>query len=1110
MSLRSETLVILVYTTYYQQLTFKTIMQKLFSFLRFSIPLLALGLLMQLPSVHAAKFSLTADPGNFNRECVVSVNVNLDTEGASVNAVDMFLNFSPSQVTFVDQIPGVAGTQVKKGAIFPVYASNPNEIDTAAGKVKVTAFDMFSSYSGSGVFATLVFQTKPGVSTVNLSFDYTPGGTLDSNVADLSATDVLTSVVNRSYSFGTSPCNPDTQAPVVTANTPNNGSQDQPFDSDVTFTITDNQSGVDTDTVAIQVHTTNYTASSPEVSFTGVPLDYDFVIDPSIDFPFNTGITVVIQASDLDGNVMSPRTFSFNAPDNQGPTVSNVSPSNGAKNQPLDSNVSLHIRDNELGVDLSTVKISVHGIDYFPTSTEVTQTGAPLDYTFVIDPVADFPELTEISIVVEATDLGGNVMSPRTFRFNKPPAPAVCGDNVVEGTEQCEPQGSLACDENCQLVVEACLTEEAQEAIQTSFDEEPFIQLASKTLFDDVADVLFDIGVSQPPVTVSGVQLAAMDQVESFVCDDAVEQLEQSSFERRETPYEAPDGFQVIEEDIQFNCDGSFQTTINLPQEYVDVQAVKCIGGVCNSIEIAASQKIQCGEETIVEREESSSTVAQIEIKALERQYDPLRYTAKALPEEDERQYVFRSYNEPITSFTHPSLQLMTAPALLERISGNVDGEELVTLTMPYVKDPQVSADTVQVYALDVEQSRWQLIQGRKLLEDQLQVSVELDLAQFNGARPKTVFAVMGIKCESCDSSELVKVYQPDSDARAAIVLVHDLAGGVSDWESFVGDVSQSQQPWQVWTFAYPVDQNLSESARELSMALQLYNQQYDVVYLVGHGIGGTLSQEALAYAHRENTLNPNRFPFLSKVKRTILLGTPDTSTDLEPLLLTYYNYLVNSGKGILFGPDRLEELLGNRPHIPRIPGVEYYAVAGTKALEEEYSLATASLLDGVGTTNDGFVASQSAKAIGGMSAGDACKTYFEVAATHDELPSHPNTRRVIGQLVSKDISRAVKNTALLGFQQYFKLADESCSAEDRYILIGKKIKREKAVDPLECSCGNGYCGIDEDKSSCPQDCSDILRKENYPWIFLLIAILAGMLVSGVLYKVLRKKKKRK
>jgi pimeloyl-ACP methyl ester carboxylesterase len=1080
-------------------------MQKLFSFFRFSIPVMAIALLMQIPSAQAARLSLSSDPGNFNRECVVSVNIELDTEGVPVNAVDMFLNYNTSQLTLIDQIPGINNIQIQKGNIFPVYASNENEVNTVSGEIKVTAFDMFGSFNGSGVFATLVFQSNPGVGSASLSFDFTPGNTLDSNVADLSSNDVLSSVGNQSYNFSSGPCNPDTQAPVVTANTPNNGGQGVALDADVTFTITDNQSGVDTDSIAIQVHTSNYTTSSPEVSFNGDPLDYDFVIDPSVDFPFNEGVTVVIQVEDVDGNVMAPKTFSFNAPDSQPPTVANVNPGNGAKNIPLDSDVLLDVRDNELGVDIGTVKMTVNDVDYSSSSPEVTFSGDPLDYSFTINPSADFPELTEISIVVEATDLGGNVMDPQTFTFNKPPAPAVCGDNVVEGAEQCEPAGTLGCDENCQIAVDACLTETALQTIQSTFDDEPFIQLASQNLVEDVTDVLFDIGIGTPPVNIAGVELKNVAQVESFVCDDAVEQLEQASFERKETPYTPPEGFQVIQDEIAFSCDGAFQTTINLPQEYAEVQAVKCVGGVCNSVEVSATQKIQCGEETIVEKDEQTTTVAQIEIAALDRQYDPARYSAAALPKADGREYIFRAYNQPITSFTHPSLQLMTAPAVLERTSGGFDGEELVMLTMPYVDDSQVNADSVQVYALDVEQSRWQVIQGRELITERLQVQVELDLAQFNGDRPNTVFAVMGIRCESCDSSNLRKVYEPESGGRAVIVLVHDLSGVPEDWRTFIDDISRSQQPWQVWSFEYPVDQNLKQSAQELTMSLQLYEQDYDVVYLVGHGIGGTLAQESLAYAHRENTLNPNRFPFLSKVKRTILLGTPDNSTDLEPLMLTYYNYLVNSGKGILFGPERLDELLGARSHIPRIPGVEYFAVAGTETYEDQYSLSTASLLE----TNDGFVATKSAQAIGGLSSGDKCRSYWEVAATHDELPFHPDTRRVIGQLVSRDVSRAVKNTALLGYQQYFRLADASCSSDDRYILIGKKIKREKAVDPLECGCGNGYCGIDEDKGSCPQDCANVIRKENYPWLFLIVLVLGVALVGGVVYKVVRRRRKK-
>lgn len=1087
--------------------------------LRTFLPLVALALFFHVPTAEAARLSLTSAPPNLFPGCVISVDILLDTQGEEVNAVDAFLKYDPSQISIVDQNPNLAGTQISKGVIFPVYATNQDEVNETTGEIKVTAFDMFGAYNGSGVFATLVFQGKPGVSSTNVTFEFTPGGTLDSNVADLYANDILSSVQNQTYTFGTTPCNPDVEAPVVTTHSPSNGAQDQPFDSNVTFTITDNQSGIDLNSVIVNVYTSTYTQASPQLTYSGVPTDYDFIINPANDFPFNTGITVVIQAADISGNVMSPKTFSFNSPDTQAPTVANVNPHNGQKNVPLNSNVSFDVRDDSLGVDISTVTFMLDGVEYFPSSPGVTQSGDASQYSFVIDPANDFPELTEISLIVTAADLGGNVMSPKTFKFNRPPAPSVCGDNVVEGNEQCEPGGSLGCDANCQIVVEACILGDSlnfSSGASSGFLSPGTVTQGSQTsnvisnttqqVAQGIRQVLFDTGITEAPVEVAGVQLQDVKGVSSFVCEDAADQREVVTIERTERPYVPPAGYEIIQEEMAFACDGEFQTTINLPQEYVDIQALKCIAGVCNNVEVTATQTIQCAGEVYSTSTETSSSVATVQIDALERGYDSNRYRAIALPESDDREYLFKEYEQDLAVPLHPSLQLLTAPVVLQRINGTPeDGDELIQMILPYVESPQVSSASIQVYALDLEKERWKLVPGSVLLEESLQVQVEIDLAELNGSATDTVFAVMGIRCENCDSSEMVKVYEPLNESRAVIVLVHDLSGKPSDWDAFIADVQKTRQPWQLWSFEYPVDENLKQSAQELAMSLQYYENDYDVVYLVGHGVGGSLAKEALAHAYRENALNPNRYPFLKKVKRAVLLGTPEASPRTEPLLLSYYNYLLNSGKGVLFGPDRLQELLGVRSQIPRIPGVEYYSVVGTKAFDDSFlQVAGASVLEGDGN----YLASKSAQVLGGQSDGDQCKSYWEIDATQYELPAHPDVRRVVGQLISKDVSKAVKNAPLLGYQQYFRLADATCSAEDRYILIGRKLKREKTIDPLNCSCGNGYCGIDEDKSSCPQDCSAIVREENYPWILLTMLVLGVLVVSGVGYKVIRKKKR--
>lgn len=1081
----------------------------------FRISFFFLLIIGSVQGTQAATFSLSPGSQQFTQECVSSVNILLDTEGASTNAVDMFLNFNSSEVEFIDQNPNIAGIQIKQGTVFPAYATL--DVNEGTGRIQSTAFDVFGSFNGNGVYATLVFRSKPGVNATTFTFDYTNGSSTDSNVADVNTSnDLLSGVTNGSYTFQSGFCNPDNQAPQVTTISPSNGTQDVPLDSNVSFTITDNQSGVDIDTVEIQVHTSNYDANSAEVSFSGDPLDYDFVINPAADFPFNTGITVVIQAEDLDGNRMSPRVINFNAPDTSAPFVTNVNPANGASGVALNSNVSLRVRDNDLGVDLPTVKITVDEVDYFSTSGQVTVTGDAQNYLFTINPSEDFPALTEIAIVVEATDLGGNEMTPQTYRFNRPPAPAVCGDGVVEGDEQCEPAGTVVCDDQCQIVVQACLpsggggggggggysSAPVVETVEVP-GETVFSQVTETRFIERVTEVFQDYGITDAPEQVSGIPVQTVS-VDPFLCSD--QRSESTDVSTNSIPYTPPEGYEVIKKNIQFNCDGSLDTTLTLPQEYVDVQAVKCIGGECVSHEITSTTTIQCGADTTIEIAKTESQLAELEFGVLARQYDPSRYSISSVDEEA-AEYRFQQYDGSTEKLVHASLKILSAPITIERIDGGDLGDsEKVQVELPYENNGQVASESIQVFVYSPSQKNWKVLPKRELLTDPSRVRAEFDLLQYMNGDSQVALAVMGSICDDCQKTVFEKVYQPEEPSRAAVVLVHDLIGSTQDWEAFLQDVTLSGQPWQAWRYGYQANQSLTATAKDLATALQIYNEEYDVVYVAAHGIGGLIAQEALSYAQRENAVNPNRFTFLRKVEKVILIGTPSNLSESSPLVLTYYDYLVNTGQGVLFGYDRLQELLKERPHIPQVPGIEYFVVAGTKPPEDGFSLESVSLMEQIGK-NDGFVSTSSAQRVGSQVLNQQCVNYWEVAASHGDLISDPSARKVLGQVVSQDLSQTIKNTALLGYQNYFSLKDDSCSAEDSYILIGKKVKRQKTPDTLNCSCGNGYCGIDEDKTSCPSDCASIVREENYPWLFLLIVLLVLAAGTSAVYYTYKKRK---
>ncbi len=523
---------------------------------------LLLWILLLVPSSMAATFSLSPSSGSYNQTCEVSVDVILDSQGSQTNAADLFLSYDPNQLTLIDQDASQPGPQVKAGSYYQLYVSN--NVDEGTGSVQMSAFSLLGEPAKSAVFATLVFESKPGVNSASISIDFDgAGATTDSNIADLGGADILSGVTNGSYTFNSGFCNPDVQAPQVNSIVPVNGADGVSLGTNISFAITDNQSGVDLSTLSVQVHNVTYTQassalsvsgtslnysividpavdfpdntligitiqasdlsgnvmssvasnfnppdtqaptlanvspangergiplnsditfnvrdndvgvdlttlqvnmggntytnSSPELSFSGSANDYSIVVDPTTDFPFNTAVTFVISAADLGGNVMSPRSFTFNSPDQQPPNVSNMSPANGSTGNSLDANISFRMTDNEVGVDLSALEVDVQGVTYTTASGELSTSGTSLDYDVTVNPAADFPINTEITVQVRGADLGGNTMNQVTYRFNKPPPPSVCGDNLVEQAEECEPPGSLVCDVDCTVLVQACV-----------------------------------------------------------------------------------------------------------------------------------------------------------------------------------------------------------------------------------------------------------------------------------------------------------------------------------------------------------------------------------------------------------------------------------------------------------------------------------------------------------------------------------------------------------------------------------------------------------------------------------------------------------------------------
>jgi hypothetical protein len=156
-------------------------------------------------------------------------------------------------------------------------------------------------------------------------------------------------------------------------------------------------------------------------SISGSPGVYTVSYNPPLDFAYNQTVSVVVDASDLNGNAMTTDAYSFTtgpAPDTTPPYATNRSPAPGATGVAINTSITLEVRDDGVGVDQSTITMTVNGSPVTPSISG--STGA---YTISYNPPADFAYDQTVSVVVDASDLNGNAMTTDAYSFTTGPAP---------------------------------------------------------------------------------------------------------------------------------------------------------------------------------------------------------------------------------------------------------------------------------------------------------------------------------------------------------------------------------------------------------------------------------------------------------------------------------------------------------------------------------------------------------------------------------------------------------------------------------------------------------------------------------------------------------------
>ncbi len=166
-----------------------------------------------------------------------AVNILLDTQGAATDGVDVYsLHFNPSIVQVVDDNSSVSGVQITPGSL--LTNTIVNNANNPSGTIQFSqASSGGTSYTGAGTLATIHFKAIANGSS-NISLDFTPGKTSDSNVASIGV-DKLSSVGNAMITVGT---NTNTQSPTNTAATkPSDGTLCKDSSSPAIYVIENGQ-----------------------------------------------------------------------------------------------------------------------------------------------------------------------------------------------------------------------------------------------------------------------------------------------------------------------------------------------------------------------------------------------------------------------------------------------------------------------------------------------------------------------------------------------------------------------------------------------------------------------------------------------------------------------------------------------------------------------------------------------------------------------------------------------------------------------------------------------------------------------------------------------------
>ncbi|MBT5016553.1 hypothetical protein HOM98_03630, partial [Candidatus Peregrinibacteria bacterium] len=413
----------------------------LLSFLTTLLPPLSIP--VAKAAVTPPAFSLYPTSGDYYEACeTIDVDILIHTNNTNTDSANIIIGYDDTKVEVQDDDGGVGGIQITTGSSYDNHASYT--VDEDDDEILLTGYNTVSPFNSGASYTTFgSFTLNPqSTGTANLTIDFTPGETVDSNIAEaVTSDDILNAVENASYNLLA-----DSTAPYTSDLNPANSASGVAISSNVVLRFKDDECGADIDTLTVTVDGTAYTKAGPNTfSYSGTSSNYLITINPASNFGYDETINVSVAADDIEGNPLT-QAYSFTTiADTTDPTISNRNPASGATNILKNTNVGFRVSDTETGVDIDTVSATVDGVVYTKAGPNTfSYTGTTAAYDITINPASDFTKGATINVAIDADDLANtpNSMSTVNYSFSldsTPPTisgrnPANSATNILKST----------------------------------------------------------------------------------------------------------------------------------------------------------------------------------------------------------------------------------------------------------------------------------------------------------------------------------------------------------------------------------------------------------------------------------------------------------------------------------------------------------------------------------------------------------------------------------------------------------------------------------------------------------------------------------------------------